>query len=121
MTNDWQNNSDAHTLVLGVFNFIYLMVTVITLLPSSYINEQNFFNNEYGFANVLCSVGLFYSFIEKVLSPEYHHSKKMVKIIDCIGMFLVVLDFACIVLYYSKYNNYWFIWASYILLLLELY
>lgn len=42
MTNDWQNNSDAHTLVLGVFNFIYLMVTVITLLPSSYINEQNF-------------------------------------------------------------------------------
>lgn len=117
MSNDSQNAK--HAIVLAVINFIYLMVSVMLLAPGTYWdNSTGLVGNGYGAASVVYSVGVLYSFFEKVLSCDSAFTTKKSRIIESFAIFFAIVNVASIVAYYFLISSVIIIYIGYLCIVL---
>ena len=99
------NDSNNNALVIAIFNFIYLILSIILLAPETYLSDDGSFLPAYGAASAVYSLGVIYNFLQELLSPPGNLSTKMQRIINISELFLAILNIVFVSLYYFVYSG----------------
>lgn len=95
------NDSNNNALVIAIFNFIYLFLSVILLAPRTYLNDNGAsFLPAYGAASTVYSLGIIYNFLQELFSPTDNSSIVMERIINVLELSFALLNIGCVSLYY---------------------
>lgn len=94
------NDSNNNALVIAIFNFIYLTLSIILLAPKTYLSDDGSFLSAYGAASAVYSLGIIYNFLQELLSPTGNLSTRMQRVVSISELFLAILNIVCVPLYY---------------------
>ena len=97
------NDSNNNALVIAIFNFIYLALSIILLAPKTYLSNDGSFLPAYGAASTVYSLGIIYNFLQELLSPTGNLSTRMQRIVNISELSLAILNIVCVSLYYFVY------------------
>ena len=112
-----QNKNNA--IVLAIINFIYLMLSVILLVPTMYWESTaNLFSGAYGAASAVYSLGILYSFFEKALTVSDILEDKIQRITHIGQVILAILNIGSVSSYYIIWKCSTMIWVAYVCLVL---